>query len=193
MAVDGAEPFLVADAVTLAYDSRTVSVGLDVGITEGEFTVILGPNACGKSTLLRALSRLIRPSSGRILLDGSEIHQLPSKELARRMGLLPQGAQAPEGITVGGLVARGRFPHQSLLRQWSEEDQSAVISALARTGMTDLVDRRLDELSGGQRQRVWIAMALAQETPILVFGLRCRVLPDPLTGSPMVLPAPPRD
>jgi iron complex transport system ATP-binding protein len=159
---------LRAEDLTLAYDDRTITEGLDVDVPDGSFTVVVGPNACGKSTLLRALARMLRPRHGRVLLDGRQIHALPSKEVARRLGLLPQTATAPDGITVADLVARGRFPHQRLLRQWTPEDERAVDAALASTRVADLAERSVDELSGGQRQRVWIAMALAQETPILL-------------------------
>ena len=130
--------------------------------------MIVGPNACGKSTLLRAFGRVLRPSAGRVALDGAEIGTLSSKRFARAVALLPQSAVAPDGITVGDLVARGRFPHQGLLRQWSKQDEAAVVWALERTLTMPLADRRVAELSGGQRQRVWIAMALAQQTDILL-------------------------
>ena len=159
---------LQADGVTLCYDRRLVSAELSVAIPEGSFTVIIGPNACGKSTLLRALSRLLAPSACRVVLDGRSIGEFPAKEVARRLGLLPQSSVAPDAITVADLVARGRYPHQSFLRQWSEADEKAVAAALEATHMTDLSDRLMDELSGGQRQRAWIAMVLAQETPILL-------------------------
>ncbi|MAT07035.1 MAG: cobalamin/Fe(3+)-siderophore ABC transporter ATP-binding protein [Acidimicrobiaceae bacterium] len=159
---------LAASDLTLAYDDHEVAAHLDLEIPDGEVTVIIGPNACGKSTLLRALSRLLRPKSGSVLLDGGDIHRLPTKEVARRLGLLPQSPIAPEGILVGDLVARGRTPHQRLFQQWSRADEAAVLDALAATGTEDLVDRAVDELSGGQRQRVWIAMALAQETDLLL-------------------------
>lgn len=159
---------LHADGVTLGYDDRVISSGLDVTIPDGSFTVIVGPNACGKSTLLRALSRLLKPSRGEVVLDGRAISSIPAKEVARRLGLLPQTSIAPEGITVADLVARGRYPHQKLLRQWSREDEAAVVEAMAATGVTELSGRLVDELSGGQRQRVWVAMVLAQETPILL-------------------------
>lgn len=159
---------LAASQATLAYDGHVVADRLDIEIPDGRITAIVGPNACGKSTLLRALSRLLRPSSGSIFLDGREIHRLPTKEVARQLGLLPQSPIAPDGITVGDLVARGRTPHQSLLQQWSYADEAAVLSALEATGTAALVDRAVDELSGGQRQRVWIAMALAQETELLL-------------------------
>ncbi|MFI2704829.1 ABC transporter ATP-binding protein [Cellulosimicrobium composti] len=253
---------LHADGITVGYDDRVIARGLDVSIPDGSFTVIVGPNACGKSTLLRALSRLLKPSRGQVVLDGRSISSIPAKEVARRLGLLPQSSIAPEGITVADLVARGRYPHQTLLRQWSREDEAAVLGALAATGTTGLADRLVDELSGGQRQRVWVAMVLAQETPILlldepttfldiahqiellelctdlnrdrghtlvavlhdlnhacryathliamkdgaivaegapgdvvtaalvedVFGLPCRIIPDPVTGTPLVVP-----
>jgi ABC-type cobalamin/Fe3+-siderophores transport system ATPase subunit len=154
--------------LTLAYDRRTVSSGLSVDIPDGSFTVIIGPNACGKSTLLRALAGLLVPKAGRVVLDGREIAAYRSKEVARRLGLLPQTAIAPEGISVADLVARGRYPHQRLLRQWTPEDEEQVAAAMAATGVTALAERAVDELSGGQRQRVWIAMALAQQTGILL-------------------------
>lgn len=157
-----------ADSVTLRHDERTISKNLSVAIPEGSFTVIVGPNACGKSTLLRALSRLLAPSAGQVILDGRSISDLAAKDVARRLGLLPQSSIAPEGITVADLVARGRYPHQSLFRQWSKADEDAVIDAMEATRVTDLSARMVDELSGGQRQRVWIAMVLAQETPILL-------------------------
>lgn len=159
---------LHADAVTLRYDERTISKDLSVSIPDGSFTAIIGPNACGKSTLLRALSRLITPSAGRVILDGKNIADVPAKETARRLGLLPQSSIAPDGITVADLVARGRYPHQSFLRQWSKADEEAVLAAMAATRVTELSSRLVDELSGGQRQRVWVAMVLAQETPILL-------------------------
>lgn len=159
---------LSADAVTLRYGERTISQGLSLAIPDGSFTVIVGPNACGKSTLLRALSRLLVPVAGQVILDGRHISQFPAKEVARRLGLLPQSAVAPEGITVADLVARGRYPHQSFLRQWTDADEQAVAEAMQATDVAALSDRLLDELSGGQRQRVWIAMVLAQQTPILL-------------------------
>jgi iron complex transport system ATP-binding protein len=254
---------LLGERLTLGYGDRTVAAGLDVVIPDGSFTVVVGPNACGKSTMLRALARMIKPSEGRVALDGEAITSLPSKEVARRLGLLPQASIAPDAITVADLVARGRYPHQGLLRQWSREDEAAVAAAMAATRVGDLARRSVDELSGGQRQRVWLAMALAQETPLLlldepttfldithqievldlcaelheeqgrtlvavlhdlnhacryathliamaggaivaegdprevvdaalverVFGLKCRVIDDPETGTPLVVPA----
>ncbi|MFD4831731.1 ABC transporter ATP-binding protein [Streptomyces uncialis] len=159
---------LRAEGLTLAYDARTISENLTVRIPDGSFTVIIGPNACGKSTLLRALSRLLKPTAGLVHLDGRAISSYPAKEVARRMGLLPQTSLAPDGITVADLVARGRHPHQKLLRQWSDADEQAVLDAMDSTGVTDLSARLVDELSGGQRQRVWVAMVLAQQTPLLL-------------------------
>lgn len=252
---------LRAENITIGYDRRIISAGLDVEIPDGSFTVIVGPNACGKSTLLRALSRLLTPTAGQVILDGRQITDYKAKEAARRLGLLPQTSYAPDGITVADLVARGRYPHQSLLRQWTAADESAVADAMDATGVTDLSGRVVDELSGGQRQRVWVAMILAQQTDLLlldepttfldiahqvellelftdlnhdghtlvavlhdlnqaarygthliamrdgqvvtegppaevvtaelveeVFGLRCLVMPDPVTGTPSVTP-----
>lgn len=159
---------LRADRVTIGYDKRIISTDLSVRIPPGSFTVIIGPNACGKSTLLRALSRLLTPREGTILLDGKEISRYQSKAVARRIGLLPQSSIAPDGITVADLVGRGRFPHQKLLRQWSKSDEIAVADALEATHLTELSSRPVDELSGGQRQRVWVAMVLAQQTPLLL-------------------------
>ncbi|MEM1334246.1 MAG: ABC transporter ATP-binding protein [Actinomycetota bacterium] len=159
---------LAAEGVRLAYDEKVVVRDLDLEVPDGQITVIVGPNACGKSTLLRSLARLLRPSSGRVVLDGEMIHSLPTKEVARRLGLLPQSPIAPEGILVVDLVARGRTPHQKLFQQWSKSDERSVRAALSATNTLDLADRPVDELSGGQRQRVWIAMALAQETELLL-------------------------
>jgi iron complex transport system ATP-binding protein len=256
---------LEANGVELAYDGRVVSTDLTVHIPDGSFTVIVGPNACGKSTLLRALARMLKPAKGSVLLDGQAISSLPAKQVARTLGLLPQSSVVPDGITVRDLIGRGRFPHQGLLRSWSREDEAAVQHALAATHTKELELRFVDELSGGQRQRVWLAMVLAQETELLlldepttyldiahqvevldlcddlhqaasgrtlvavlhdlnqaaryathlitmkdgqivaegdpreivtaelveqVFGLRCLVIPDPLTGTPLVIPRP---
>ncbi|WP_432422474.1 ABC transporter ATP-binding protein [Pseudonocardia nematodicida] len=152
----------------MAYEQRVVGRDLSVDVPSGEFTAVIGPNACGKSTLLRMLSRLSRPAAGTVYLDGRDIHRMRARDLARRLGLLPQSAITPPGISVFDLVRRGRYPHQSVLSRWSAEDERSVDRALAATGMTELADRDVDELSGGQRQRAWVAMALAQESPVLL-------------------------
>ncbi len=159
---------LRAEHVRLAYDDRVIVEDLSVSIPTGEITVIVGANACGKSTLLRALARLLTPRQGTVLLDGEDIRSLPTRVVAQRLGILPQQPVAPDGIVVGDLVARGRHPHQRWFRQWSTQDEEAVEEALRATRTADLADRSVDELSGGQRQRVWIAMALAQGTDILL-------------------------
>ncbi|MFJ3990374.1 ABC transporter ATP-binding protein [Streptomyces sp. NPDC090032] len=256
---------LSTSALTLAYEDRTVVHDLDLAVPDGRVTVIVGPNACGKSTTLRALGRLLKPKSGSVLLDGEALTKLPTKQIAQRIGLLPQTPVAPEAITVADLVARGRQPHQRWWQQWSDADERAVTEAMERTDVAALAERSVDELSGGQRQRVWIAMALAQETELLlldepttyldiahqvevldlvrqlnhdkgrtvvlvlhdlnqaaryadhlvamksgrivaegppaevvtadlvreVFGLDCVVVPDPVTGSPLIVPGAP--
>ncbi|MFB7053854.1 ABC transporter ATP-binding protein [Streptomyces vinaceus] len=159
---------LAASGLTLAYEDRVVVEELDLSVPDGEVTVIVGPNACGKSTTLRALGRLLRPRAGAVLLDGAALSSLPTRRIAQTIGLLPQSPTAPEAITVADLVARGRQPHQRWWQQWSETDERAVADAMARTSVADLADRPVDALSGGQRQRVWIAMALAQETELLL-------------------------
>jgi iron-siderophore transport system ATP-binding protein len=159
---------LRAENIALGYDGHRIVHDLDLAVPDGSFTAIVGANGSGKSTLLRGLARLLKPETGTVVLDGKAIHDHPAKEVARRLGLLPQSQTAPEAISVADLVARGRYPHQSLLRQWSPADQAAVTSALELTGTADLASRPFDELSGGQRQRVWLAMALAQETDILL-------------------------
>ncbi|MGV9710699.1 ABC transporter ATP-binding protein [Gordonia sp. NPDC003424] len=172
MTTDGTSPTptgrLTGRALTVGYDDNTILAGLDVVIPDGSFTVIVGPNACGKSTLLRALSRLLIPREGAVLLDGKDVKRFGGKEFAREVGLLPQQSIAPDAITIIDLVSRGRFPYQTMFRQWTDADQAAVDFALRVTRLTDLSQRRVQALSGGQRQRVWIAMALAQETPILL-------------------------
>ncbi|WZH35998.1 MAG: ABC transporter ATP-binding protein [Microbacterium enclense] len=159
---------LDARGLTIGYDRRIISDNLSVAIPDGSFTVIVGANASGKSTLLRALARLLTPTSGEVRLDDRPLSEYQPKELARAVGLLPQTSLAPDGITVIDLIARGRYPHQGFLRQWSVDDEAAVTEAMDATGTTDLAGRLVSELSGGQRQRVWIAMSLAQETPILL-------------------------
>ncbi len=159
---------LAAEHVRLAYDDRVVVDDLDLTLTDGSFTAIVGPNGCAKSTLLRALGRLMRPTTGQVLLDGRAIARTTTREVAKVLGLLPQSPVAPGGLTVADLVARGRHPHQSWLRQWSRDDEAVVGEALAWTGLTELAERPVDALSGGQRQRAWISMALAQGTDLLL-------------------------
>ena len=159
---------LSAESLSLAYGDRVIVDGLDLTIPSGAITAIVGANGCGKSTLLRALARLISPRSGQVILDGKALHGRPTKEIARTLGLLPQSPVAPEGIAVADLVGRGRHPHQRMLARFTAHDYDVVARSLAATGITEFADRSVDELSGGQRQRVWIAMALAQETDILL-------------------------
>jgi iron complex transport system ATP-binding protein len=252
---------LAAEGVHLGYDGRPVVEGLSITVPDGQVTAIVGANASGKSTLLRGLGRLLKPRGGAVLLDGRSLAERPTREIARQIVALPQAPLAPDGITVVDLVGRGRFPHRQWLRGWGAEDERAVAFAMQATGILDLAERSIDELSGGQRQRVWIAMALAQETGILlldepttfldvahqvevldvltdlnragrtivlvlhdlnqaaryshqlvamrdgaivaagpprevvteelvehVFGLRCQVVPDPVSDTPMVIP-----
>ncbi|MCE8023719.1 ABC transporter ATP-binding protein [Billgrantia aerodenitrificans] len=154
--------------LTLRYGRTTIIDALALSLPAGQVTAIVGPNGCGKSTLLAGLARLHAPSQGAVVLDGQDIQQLPARELARRLALLPQEASAPEGLTVAELVRFGRQPHQGWLRQWSAEDQQVVHEALAAADVDELADRPLDTLSGGQRQRAWIAMTIAQQTPLLL-------------------------
>ncbi|HEY8466166.1 MAG TPA: ABC transporter ATP-binding protein [Solirubrobacterales bacterium] len=257
-----AGPRLWADGLTLGYADGEVVHAVDLVIPDGKVTAIIGANACGKSTLLRGLARLLAPRRGVAYLDGKAIHTMRTQQVARELGMLPQSPGAPDGITVRDLVARGRYPHQGLFRQWTRADEEAVEAALGATDTAALADRRVQDLSGGQRQRVWVAMALAQDTDLLlldeptsyldishqielldlladlnrergktivavlhdlnlacryahrvvamkdgriyaegepdevvtpenvreVFGLECEVIPDPLTGTPMVVP-----
>ncbi|MGD9484521.1 ABC transporter ATP-binding protein [Streptomyces sp. TRM70308] len=159
---------LAARDITLRYGDRVVSTRLSLDVPDRAFTAIVGPNACGKSTLLRAFVRLLRPGAGRVDLDGREVAGYPTKALARVLGFLPQDPLAPDDIRVRQLVRRGRFPHQSLVAMWSPRDEAAVAAAMAAAGVADLADRPVQELSGGQRQRVWMAMVLAQQTPYLL-------------------------
>jgi iron complex transport system ATP-binding protein len=159
---------LTTQNLTLAYDQATIIDGMDVAIPSGQITALVGPNGCGKSTLLRGIARLLAPKGGAAYLDGKAIHRMPTRELAKQLGILPQSPVAPEGLTVRELVAQGRYPHQSWLQQWAADDEAAVITALELTGMSELADRPVDALSGGQRQRAWIAMTLAQATPVIL-------------------------
>lgn len=165
---DGNNDRLQANSISLAYGNRKIISNLSLSIPQGKISIIIGPNACGKSTLLKALARLLKPTEGTVILDGQEISTLPTKEVARRLGLLPQTPIPPQGILVADLVARGRTPHQSTFQQWSKIDENAVLDALETTQILDIAERPIDELSGGQRQRVWIAMALAQQTELLL-------------------------
>lgn len=159
---------LGTESVTLSYDQNIITQDLSIHIPEGKFSVIVGPNGCGKSTLLRAMSRLLKPQSGQVLLNGKNIHSLATRDVAKVLGLLPQSAIAPDGIKVVDLVARGRFPHQKWFQPWREQDQDAVDAAMKATDITAFAQLNVDQLSGGQRQRVWVAMALAQKTPLLL-------------------------
>lgn len=159
---------LVASRLSAGYGDTRILDGLDLAVPPGRITVIVGANACGKSTLLRTMSRLLSPQQGHVLLDGKSIHRIASRELARTLGLLPQSPLAPEGITVADLVSRGRHPHQGVFSRWTRQDDEAVAAALVATKTVELAERPVDELSGGQRQRVWIAMALAQQTELLL-------------------------
>jgi iron complex transport system ATP-binding protein len=163
-----APPTLCAEAVKLAYEGNVVVHDVSVVIPPGKVTVIIGPNGCGKSTLLKALARVLKPLAGTVLLDGKSIHSSDTREVARKVGLLPQTATAPEGLSVEDLVARGRYAHQSWFRQWSTADEIAVERALMQTQLTALRHRAVDDLSGGQRQRAWIAVTLAQDPPLML-------------------------
>ena len=142
--------------------------GLTITIPTQAITAIIGPNGCGKSTLLKALARILIPEQGKVEVNEVDIHSQSTKEIARQIGLLPQNPRSPDGITVSDLIQRGRYPHQGIFRQWSREDEASVNNALSLTGLINFSDKPIDELSGGQRQRVWIAMLLAQETPIML-------------------------
>lgn len=158
-----------AHNLSLCYEGGTTIVHqLDLTIQSGTITALVGPNGCGKSTLLRGISRLLRPVGGAVHLDGHDIHAMKAKDLAKQLGILPQSPVAPEGLTVHELVAQGRYPHQTWFQQWSREDERIVQEALDITNLTMFADRPVDTLSGGQRQRAWIAMALAQQTEVLL-------------------------
>lgn len=159
---------LRASNLTLAYENACIIENMHIQIPNGKTTALVGPNGCGKSTLLRGISRLLKPKQGSVLLDAQDIWKLPTKELAKRLGILPQGPVAPEGLTVHELVAQGRYPHQSWLQQWSAEDERITCEALEITGITGFADRPVDTLSGGQRQRAWIAMTMAQDSDLIL-------------------------
>ncbi len=159
---------LQADALCVGYGSKPIVKDIKFEAVEGELTILVGPNGCGKSTLLKALARVLPPMSGIATLDGRLVHETPTKALAQSLALLPQGPIAPEGLTVQELVSQGRFPHQTLARQWSKQDSRAVSEAMQAADVATFADRRVDSLSGGQRQRCWIAMVLAQETDVIL-------------------------
>lgn len=159
---------LRAENLSLSYDTTPIVQSLDLETPSGRITALIGPNGCGKSTLLRGLARLLKPKVGSVLLKGHAIQTIPTKQLAKELGILPQSPAAPEGITVRELVAQGRYPHQDWFQQWSHADEDALQKALTLTSLTSLADRTIDTLSGGQRQRAWIAMALAQDTDVLL-------------------------
>jgi iron complex transport system ATP-binding protein len=159
---------LRAEDVVAGYGNRDVLHGITLDVPAGQVTTVIGPNGCGKSTLLRTLAGLLRPRHGRVLLHGTSLASVKPRQVARTMAVLPQSPVAPEGMTVGDLVARGRQPYQPWYRQWSAEDEQIVSDAMTSTGVDDLAERSLDELSGGQRQRAWIAMTLAQGTDLLL-------------------------
>ena len=159
---------LQARSVSAGYDRVPVLDGIDLKIPDGQITALIGPNGCGKSTLLKALARILRPSAGVALLDGKDIFASNTREVASKLGLLPQGPVTPEGLTVRELVCQGRFPHQSLIRQWTRADEDAVNRGMATADIAEFADRTVDSLSGGQRQRCWIAMVLAQQTNLIL-------------------------
>ncbi|SEL76176.1 iron complex transport system ATP-binding protein [Paenibacillus sp. cl141a] len=159
---------LEAKGLGLSYGGDFIFENLNLTVPIGKITVFIGSNGCGKSTLLRSMARLLKPQRGSVVLNGADIASLSTKDVARKLAILPQGPTAPEGLTVMQLVKQGRYPYQSWLRQWSREDEEAVTAALESTGLTELADRTVDSLSGGQRQRAWIAMTLAQETPLIL-------------------------
>lgn len=156
-----------AECVTAGYDNKTILQDISVTIPNNQISIIIGANGCGKSTLLKTMARLIKPTSGQVTLDGKPIQKIPTKQLARVLGLLPQSPVVPEGITVADLVGRGRFPYHTFLKEWTRKDYEVVAEAMEIMNITELANCHIDELSGGQRQRVWIAMALAQQTDIL--------------------------
>lgn len=162
------QPRLTSEALYAGYETRPVLKGVDIAVAQGKLTVLLGPNGSGKSTLLKTLARTLTPSAGHVYLNGKDIHRSNSREVAKRLGILPQGPIAPEGLTVKQLVGMGRFPHQTLWRQDAKQDADAISEAMAYTNVKEFADRNVDALSGGQRQRCWIAMVLAQKTDLIL-------------------------
>lgn len=165
---DSAPPRLSARGLAAGYPGRRVIEDLDLEIAPGRITMIIGANACGKSTLLNVLARVNTPLGGAVELDGADVATLSRRRFAQTVGLLPQHPTAPDGLTVAELVSRGRHPHRGVFQRWSAADTARVDDAMAKTGVAPLSDRPVGDLSGGQRQRVWIAMALAQEPRILL-------------------------
>lgn len=159
---------LRVDGLYAGYGTDTILDGIDLTVPAGAVTAIVGPNGCGKSTLLKTIARVLSPTAGSVLLDGEPVHHLPTRQVATRLGLLPQSNVVPEQLTVRDLVERGRYPHRRIFSPWTDTDRDAVAEALEVTGMVSLAERYVDELSGGQRQRAWIAMVLAQQTPVLL-------------------------
>jgi len=159
---------LEAQNLHVSYGENLILEDLNLQIPKGKITVLVGANGCGKSTLLRTFARLQKAKSGEIFLDDNKLDAISTKEVAKRLAILPQGPVAPEGLTVQQLIKQGRYPHQSWLKQWSTEDEKIVNNALTVTQMTEFADRPVDALSGGQRQRVWIAMTLAQKTDLIL-------------------------
>ncbi|MFK4135398.1 ABC transporter ATP-binding protein [Pseudomonas luteola] len=168
MATNEHSVILETRLLELSHGQTTIINGLNLRIQPGRVTAIVGPNGCGKSTLLAGLARLLKPRAGAVLLDGKAIGELPSRQVAQQLALLPQDASAPDGLTVSDLIRFGRQPHQGLLRQWSTDDEAVVDAALKAADLIELAERPLDSMSGGQRQRAWIAMAIAQQTPLLL-------------------------
>lgn len=168
MATNEHSVILETRLLELSHGQTTIINGLNLRVQPGRVTAIVGPNGCGKSTLLAGLARLLKPRAGAVLLDGKAIGELPSRQVARQLALLPQDASAPDGLTVSDLIRFGRQPHQGLLRQWSTDDEAVVDAALKAADLIELAERPLDSMSGGQRQRAWIAMAIAQQTPLLL-------------------------
>jgi len=158
---------LVAKQLSIGYGKQTIVTGLNLEIPDGKVTALIGANGSGKSTILKAMARIMKPSGGETLLDGKSIARMPTKEVAKRLAILPQSPVSPEGLTVRELVSYGRFPHQRGFGSLNGQDRKMIEWAIEVTGLGDLADRPVDQMSGGQRQRAWIAMALAQDTDIL--------------------------
>jgi iron complex transport system ATP-binding protein len=159
---------LRAESLAVGYATMPILQNVHIEIPDRKITALIGANGSGKSTLLRTLGRILQPHSGSVTLDGKAIASMSSKDVAKTLALLPQNPASPDGLTVRQLCAFGRHPHKALLARTTRNDHEIVQASLTATGLNDIADRQLDQLSGGQRQRAWIAMALAQETPILL-------------------------